>query len=318
MVNRFEELQELLTLAGDPVATGLPEEWEAAELRLGRHFPTDYRDFVSRYGYCSIGDLRILNPFSENGGFWQDLEMERASDAADLEVDDPDDPLSSFPRPKGMIPWGSTGDGGSCLWIAGSGDADQWTVFETWELAGAAFAGSMTDFLVATLRRAHASVALGPGFPSSRPCVVSPIPPPKPARAPATGRERRNRAARSGPTVILPVSALERLGRLDVPELEEQGHWIEVIAPDDVPGMWNLDFSGWPPETRPVTERPDMYVALHSNYGGLSMMFLDADGNLVGGGAGMTGGPDTGYTFYWTADVAYAAAVYLRVEVMKD
>lgn len=318
MANRFDELHELLTLAGDPVATGSPDEWEAAELRLGRQFPTDYRDFVLAYGYCAIDDLRILNPFSENGGFWQDLEMERGSDAADLEIDDPDDPLSSSPRPKGMIPWGSTGDGGSCLWITGSGEPDQWTVFETWELAGAAFAGSMTDFLVATLRRNHASVALGSGFPSSLPCVASPIPPPKPARARATRRGGKQRAARSGPTVILPVSALERLGRLDVPELEEQGLWIEVIAADDVPGMWIEDFSGWPPETRPFIERPDIYVALRSNYGGLSMMFLDGDGRLVGGGAGMTGAPETGYIFYWTADVAYAAAVALRVEVMKD
>lgn len=100
--------------------------------------------------------------------------------------------------------------------------------------------------------------------------------------------------------------------------MEEQGHWIEVIAADDVPGMWNDDFSDWPPETRPVIERPDIYVALRSNYGGLSMMFLDGEGDLVGRGAGMTGGPETGYTFYWTADVAYAAAVSLRVEVMKD
>src|SRR4051812_20137013 len=119
-----------------------------------------------------------------------------------------------------MIPWGSTGDGGSCLWVAGSGDSDPWTLFETGGLGGAAFAGSMTDFLVATLRRNHASVALGPGFPSSLPCVVNPIPPPKPARAPATGRGRKKQAARSGPTVMLPVGALERLGRLDVPELE--------------------------------------------------------------------------------------------------
>jgi hypothetical protein len=118
--------------------------------------------------------------------------------------------------------------------------------------------------------------------------------------------------------VIVPVSALERLGRLELPALAERGLWLEVIAGDDVPGPWTYDFSDWPPETRPpFTERPDMHVALRSNYGGLSMVFVDDDGNLVGGGPFMTGGPETTYTFYWTADVAYDAAVSLRVEVMK-
>ena len=179
MVTAFDELKALLRFSGEPVSTGTPDEWAAAHRRLGRRFPVDYCQFVSTYGSCAVDNyyLRILNPFEEQGAFWQNVDRERAIDAEDFEACDPDDPRTLFPRPKGMIPWGSTDDGGSVLWLANSSDPDGWTVFEEWETSGSTFEGSMEEFLLASLRKERAGPSLGSDFPSSLPVYVDPVVP---------------------------------------------------------------------------------------------------------------------------------------------
>ena len=179
MVTKFEELASLLRFSGDPVSTGGDGAWGAVFQRLGRRLPLDYLQFVSRYGYCAIDNfyLLMLNPFEESGRFWSDLERERAIDREDVDVFESDDPEVMFPRPKGMIPWGSTDDGGSLLWLADDGDPDDWSVFQESEISGMRFPGGMEDFLVASLRGDTVGLALGSGFPSSCPTYVDPVVP---------------------------------------------------------------------------------------------------------------------------------------------
>jgi hypothetical protein len=73
-----------------------------------------------------------------------------------------------------MIPWGSTDDGGSYLWVT-NGDADRWTVFVEWDLSSAPYALGMEDFLLAGLRQELDAFAFGVGFPTSRPAYVDPV-----------------------------------------------------------------------------------------------------------------------------------------------
>lgn len=176
MGTTFEQLKALLTLSARPVKTGTAEEWAEARRRLGRRFPVDYCQFVSTYGSCAIDNfyLTILNPFVEDGSFWRDLERERAIDAEDVEVCDPHDTGMWFPRPRGMIPWGSTDDGRNMLWLANDSDPDGWAVFEEWDTSGMTFDGGMEDFLLASLRQERVGLSLGAG---SVPTYVDPLVP---------------------------------------------------------------------------------------------------------------------------------------------
>jgi hypothetical protein len=176
MATTFEQLQELLLLSGAPVGTGNPDQWLEAQRRLGMRFPVDYQRFVSTYGYCTVDDgVYILNPFEVEGQFWEELGRQRAIDEMDLEVTPPDDPGAFYPRPKGMVPWGSTSDGGSYLWVTDSADPDHWTVFVEWDLSSAPYAVGFEDFLLSGLRSQLDDFAFGEGFPSSRPAYVDPV-----------------------------------------------------------------------------------------------------------------------------------------------
>lgn len=176
MASGFEQLQDLLVLSGKPVSTGTPAQWTETHRRLGTHFPVDYLQFVTTYGHCMVDNhIQILNPFAARGRFWEDLDRERATDLEDLEVSPPDDPRALFARPKGMIPWGSTGDGGSYLWVTNGADPDSWTVFVEWDLYSAAYPLGMEDFLVAGLRGQLDAFALGDGKPSTLPAHVDPV-----------------------------------------------------------------------------------------------------------------------------------------------
>jgi len=176
MRTNFDQLRELLVLSGEPAHTGSAEQWAEAHQRLQGHFPVDYLQFVSTFGYCEIEfHLRVLNPFARNGGFWDDLERERAIDLEHFELVPPEDPRAFFPRPKGMIPWGSTDDGGSYLWVTHDADPDRWTVFKDWDLAGKDYGVGMEEFLLAGLRGQLDGFALGAGFPEALPVRLDPI-----------------------------------------------------------------------------------------------------------------------------------------------
>lgn len=76
-----------------------------------------------------------------------------------------------------MIPWGSTHDGGSYLWVTDRADPDEWTVWVEWDLYGAQYAQGMADLLVWGLTGGRDGLGFSEGFPSSRPASVDPIVP---------------------------------------------------------------------------------------------------------------------------------------------
>lgn len=119
--------------------------------------------------------------------------------------------------------------------------------------------------------------------------------------------------------VVVPIDAIKASGRVLSHELTQEGIWLEVIDPDEVPGKWTRDYSSWPPENRPPARpKPDIALALRSNYGGLSMSFLDDRGTPLPPNPGMTAGGDGPYIFYWVADPVLDTAVSLRIGIMRD
>lgn len=173
MASTFEQLAECLVLSGSPVGTGTAEQWADLHRRLGRRLPIDYCQFVSRYGSCAIDNyLVIINPFERAGrGFWDRLDQERATPRSAIR------PNHFFcrPRPKGMIPWAETDDGGACFWVTDDPDPDRWTVYEEWDLYGVRFSGGMEDYLLAALLRRSEALAVSGAFPSTMPAHVDPI-----------------------------------------------------------------------------------------------------------------------------------------------
>ena len=120
--------------------------------------------------------------------------------------------------------------------------------------------------------------------------------------------------------VELPMTALRSIGRVASPELIKDGVWLEVIDPNDIEGPWDYDFSRWPAETRPEYMKPDIELALRSNYGGLGFEFIDNHGNPFRGDGASTGPneADGTWSWYFYSSHAIKTAKSLRVEVHRD
>ncbi|HET7489555.1 MAG TPA: hypothetical protein VFJ85_16630 [Acidimicrobiales bacterium] len=134
--------------------------------RVRRHLPEDYRRFIDEFGQCALDDghLWILSPFDFGGTFWQMLDDQPVIDSYDLPASVPGEPRRMEPRPKGMIPWGTTDDGGTYLWEPTDPDPECWTVYVEWDLYGASYPLGMSEFLLAGIRGELDAHAFGEGF----------------------------------------------------------------------------------------------------------------------------------------------------------
>lgn len=120
-------------------------------------------------------------------------------------------------------------------------------------------------------------------------------------------------------TVSIPVGAL-RATSLAVPELTALGAGVGIVAPEDVPGPWDQDFSHLPEGQRPVIQRPPMGLVLrvHSR-AGLDISLLDDAGNQVCPGYGTIGPFDDGsHLMCWPKDPALDKLASVRVVVLDD
>jgi hypothetical protein len=102
-----------------------PHDWAGFEADLGLSLPSDYRDFVDRYGAGTFCDIRIAGP---DAGSEFDL---RALLRRQLEL------AQSTPRARfafasrartAILGWGETADGWICGWGAGDADPNGWGV----------------------------------------------------------------------------------------------------------------------------------------------------------------------------------------------
>lgn len=120
--NEFPVLSRVL--GQDYPPAGL-HDWAGFERDLGLVLPSDYRDFIDRYGAGTFCDIRIAGPDASTGF---DL---RALLRRQLEL------AQSTPRARRafasrartvIIAWGETADGWLCGWGAGDPDPERWGV----------------------------------------------------------------------------------------------------------------------------------------------------------------------------------------------
>jgi hypothetical protein len=117
--------------------------------------------------------------------------------------------------------------------------------------------------------------------------------------------------------ILFPMSALPSVGRVPSRDLTKEGIWLEVINPDDVPGPWQWEYSSWPVQTRPAYKKPDIILAMRTNYVGLGLTFLDAAGKMLPTGR-YSVGDDAAYIFYWKDDSLIRGAATLRMMIIRS
>ena len=132
--------------------------WQAAEARIGTRLPTDFRDFVLRYGTGVFNDPGRLCVFPRNplapdfdSSFRSDREWLR--EMKELAGED-EFPYDVFPRTPGLILWADDDNGCMFFWLT-EGHPDRWPVLVTpprgyfWER----FELPMTSFLARAFSR---------------------------------------------------------------------------------------------------------------------------------------------------------------------
>jgi hypothetical protein len=152
----FSDLFELL------IATPLPQEsrpsrtdWSDVTQRLGTELPTDYKELITTLGVGCINEfVYILSPFSSFQNLEHAVYRSRTMHARFVEtlgVDDITYPI--FPKPGGLLPWGSSWDDDTFHWITNGGDPDSWPVFVEGRYGERGeYPLTMTEFLVESLR----------------------------------------------------------------------------------------------------------------------------------------------------------------------
>lgn len=125
-------LQEVLPPPEPAIETGSATAWASVEEDLGLALPSDYKQFIARYGTGSIDrSLVVFNPFAR----FETLRLDRRNLISrqigpfrlHREEEGMDVPYPLYPEPGGLLPWGRTTRGGFLFWIT-VGDPDGWTV----------------------------------------------------------------------------------------------------------------------------------------------------------------------------------------------
>jgi|GEM_PF-2497420 len=118
--NQFAELSGVL---GGNLSPAGGHDWADLERYLGLSLPTDYREFIDRYGTGTFCDIRITGPdpcpeYDLRALVHREIELAQSSPRARLAFSD---------REVGaVIAWGETADGWLCGWGAADADPDQW------------------------------------------------------------------------------------------------------------------------------------------------------------------------------------------------
>lgn len=145
----------LRSLFGSPVEGVAEVPWNNSSAEVGIVFPSDYREFVDRYGSVRInGELSVWIPMlrSRDGGpdvgFPGFVRATTHGIAAELAADD-DMPYSVFPDPGGLLGWGSNINADQFFWLTDGDDPDSWPIIawyrslNEWDY----FDGGFSDFV---------------------------------------------------------------------------------------------------------------------------------------------------------------------------
>ena len=148
----FDEITEVLVPPSTPIGCGTAEQWATAERQLGLRFPSDYKEFVSLYGFGSIeGQFYVLSPFAGPRSFEREIAEARKAHEVLVQYE----PL----HPPGLIPWGRSDEGGECFWETDRLDSEYWTVYTEYDELSLTYRyeENMTTFLLKVLTGSHLS-----------------------------------------------------------------------------------------------------------------------------------------------------------------
>ena len=171
----MSHLDELMRVCVPPTSpTGSNTAWPQIEAALRAPLPSDYKEYIARYGRGSIDEfLWVLSPSDDNENLSMVVQSEvrREAQREFRSAAGQQLPFAIYPEPGGLLPWGFTDNGDVCYWRTGNVDPDRWPVVivdsrsARWE----EFAGSMTGFIVAVLTGRHVSRVFPDDIPSSKP-----------------------------------------------------------------------------------------------------------------------------------------------------
>lgn len=126
-IKPVDEFATLYDLLGPGSAGITPTDWESVESRLGLRLPSDYKKFVDNYGPGTFCDVVIAAPDAPEAVDLFRLLDRKYQQVRDLDRNAFDVPV--YPEPDGMIAWGETRDGWTCLWAPHPpDDPDAWGI----------------------------------------------------------------------------------------------------------------------------------------------------------------------------------------------
>ncbi|MCP2341555.1 hypothetical protein [Actinomadura rupiterrae] len=175
------ELADLEGIIGPSVIAPRPVDWTAMEETFGLRLPADYKRLFDRYDNLDFDNfLGVFNPGPDADAVLADvgeaLEPLRILTAAHETIHLMDDHGRSrhaprfpiYPQPGGLLHWGTTQNGDSCLWLTTEPDPERWDVVVTDGGDWWRFHGTFVDFLVGVMERSVRCPIFPDGFPSSR------------------------------------------------------------------------------------------------------------------------------------------------------
>jgi hypothetical protein len=117
MTRALEEIRRIMPPPERPSETA--GSWDDVETRLGASLPDDYKEFVTAYGSGNIGEMPVTvhNPFSREPSINLFHAFEGIAGAySRLENGGYALKYSLFPKPGGLLSWGTTGNGDYLHW----------------------------------------------------------------------------------------------------------------------------------------------------------------------------------------------------------
>jgi len=149
----LEALMSIIPIPKKPYEPGKGRNWKEVEISLGTPLPSDYIEFIDRYGTGLVSNhIWVYNPFSTFDDVnlliqvprLLDIWMETKADFGAVAY-----PYPLYPEQDGLLPWGHIDTGSELCWQT-SGNPEHWTVVvnESRGLGFQAFEEPMTSFLV--------------------------------------------------------------------------------------------------------------------------------------------------------------------------
>lgn len=163
----------LVTLAPppeSPIWAGRPQDWPAAEARLGVSLPADYKEFVTVYGAGGFYDfLGIATPFSPKYDLASKHDRSRESFQTQSF-------FPVFPDRGGLLCMGGDDNGDSLCWLI-KGPPNQWPIVYCTEdfIEINIFRMTLVDFLAGWVgQRLHPTFLSGLNIHSRRKPIFTP------------------------------------------------------------------------------------------------------------------------------------------------